>query len=303
MTMSEIGPAEGQAPADQDTLSESEYNATVAQRTEIAPGLIILRVVPDRLPFPFRAGQYVVLGLKGSEPRVALSDDDPESAGIGAERDGLIRRAYSIASSSRGDEFLEFYLTLVRSGELSPRLFQLGVGGRLRVGTGAAGVFTLDKAPRDRHVLLAATGTGLAPYMSMLRTDLACGGWRRFVILHGARYSWDLGYRTELMALRRLCSNLTYIPVISRPAEDLTWRGRSGYLQDVLISSAVRAESGLYLTPETFHVYLCGNPAMIEAATARLIERGFVKDTPGEIGTIHAEEYWQAGPTDGAPGP
>ena len=292
MTMDEIGPAAGLAPADQDILSETEYNATVAQRTEIAPGLIILRVVPDQLPFPFKAGQYVVLGLKVTEPRVSSTDDDPEGAGTVGAKGGLIRRAYSIASSSRGDEFLEFYLTLVRSGELSPRLFHLEIGDRLRVGVKAVGMFTLEKTPRDRHVLLAATGTGLAPYMSMLRTDLACGGWRRFVILHGARYSWDLGYRNELVALRRLCSNLTYIPVISRPGEDATWRGRSGYLQDVLISSAVRAESGLYLTPETFHVYLCGNPAMIEMATARLIERGFVKDTPGEIGTIHAEEYW-----------
>ena len=69
-------------------------------------------------------------------------------------------------------------------------------------------------------------------------------------------------------------------------------RLRSRRRELILISSAVRAESGLYLTPETFHVYLCGNPGMIEMATARLIERGFVKDTPGEIGTIHAEEYW-----------
>jgi len=292
MSPSETGPAAGQVPIAEGASKAPEYNATVTQRAEVAPGLIILRVVPDTLPFPFRAGQYVVLGLKVSEPQVAGADDDPEGAGTVAAGGGLIRRAYSIASSSRGDEFLEFYLTLVRSGELSPRLFHLGVGGRLYVGTKAVGVFTLDKTPQDRHVLLAATGTGLAPYMSMLRTDLACGGSRRFVILQGARYSWDLGYRTELVALRRLCSNLTYIPVISRPSADPSWRGRSGYLQDVLISSAIREESGLHLSPETFHVYLCGNPAMIEVAAARLAERGFVKDKPGKIGTIHVEEYW-----------
>jgi ferredoxin/flavodoxin---NADP+ reductase len=292
MSTSEPKPAGEQAPAKQDTSKTYEYNATVTQRTEVAPGLIIMRVVPDDLPFPFKAGQYVALGLNAREPRVSGADDDLEETGAVAAGGALIRRAYSIASSSRGDEFLEFYLTLVRSGELSPRLFHLGVGDRLYVGPKAVGVFTLDKTPRDRHVLLAATGTGLSPYMSMLRTDLACGGWRRFVILQGARYSWDLGYRTELVALRRLCSNLTYIPVISRPSGDPNWRGRSGYLQDVLISSAIRKETGLYLTPEIFHVYLCGNPTMIEAATVRLVERGFVKDKPGKIGTIHVEEYW-----------
>ena len=86
---------------------------------------------------------------------------------------------------------------------------------------------------------MIGTGTGLAPCMSMLRSELVCGGPRRFVILQGARFSWDLGYRTELTTLSRLCSNMTYIPVVSRPQEDPTWRGLGGYLQDVLVSDTV----------------------------------------------------------------
>jgi ferredoxin--NADP+ reductase len=299
----------------------AEYNATVASRVEVAPGLIILRVVPDNLPFEFRSGQYVVLGLKASEPRVDEADPgsaavpvsaalDPEAvagtaesqaavaaqaaavATAAADPERMIRRAYSIASESRPDEFLEFYLTLVLSGDLTPRLFDLKIKDRLYVGPKAVGVFTLAKAAPDKHLLMIATGTGLAPYMSMLRTELVCGGPRKFVVVHGARHSWDLGYRTELTGLARHCPNFHYLPVITRPAEDVTWKGRTGYLQNVVASGAIDEATGLALTPANFHVFLCGNPAMIETVIAWAEARGFVRDRGHEVGTLHTEEYW-----------
>ena len=281
----------------------AEYNATVVGRVEVAPGLVIMRVAPDKLPFEFKSGQYVVLGLKASEPRVdeaeaegsgivasgavgfgrsravarrwaprskarrrASAAVDAQAAAVAraaADPDRMIRRAYSIASESRADEYLEFYLTVVMSGELTPRLFNLKIRDRLYVGPKAVGVFTLDKAP-GKHILMIGTGTGLAPYMSMLRSELECNGPRQFVMVHGARYSWDLGYRTELTGLARHCGNFHYMPVITRPQEDVTWRGRSGYLQNVIASGAIEEETGLALTPENFDIFLCGNPGMIE---------------------------------------
>ena len=315
----------------------AEYNATVSGREEIAPGLIILRVVPDKLPFEFKAGQYVVLGVKASVPRVdeADWDSDPSvvagvpagagsasplagSAGASAitsiagtpesqaavdaqaasvaaaalDPDRMIRRAYSIASESRADEYIEFYLTLVLSGELTPRVFSLKVRDRCYVGPKAVGVFTLDKVAPGKHVLMIGTGTGLAPYMSMLRSELVCNGPRQFVVVHGARYSWDLGYRTELTGLARHCGNFHYVPVITRPDDDITWRGRSGYLQNVIASGAIEAETGLPLTPENFDIFLCGNPGMIETVIGWAAERGFVRDKGHDIGTLHTEEYW-----------
>ena len=269
-------------------MVDTPYNATLVQRVEIAPGLVILRVVPDVLPFRFQAGQYTVLGCKHGEPRFPGADDEEPPTDAGK----MIRRAYSIASSSKADEYLEFYITLVPSGELTPRLLNLAVRDRLFLGTKATGLFTLDRVPRDKHVLMVGTGTGLAPYMSMLRSEMVCGGPRRFVILQGARFSWDLGYRTELTTLSRLCSNMTYLPVISRPQDDPTWRGLGGYLQDVLVSDVVPEKTGLEVGPENFHVFLCGNPAMIADATARLVARGFVPDKGRESGTLHTEEYW-----------
>ncbi len=304
----------------------AEYNATVSGRVEIAPGLIILRVVPDNLPFLFKAGQYVVLGVKSSTPRYGEEGEleQPAVSSVGAaeagavagaiegtgesrtavlaqaaaialaaeDPDRMIRRAYSIASESRAEEFLEFYLTMVSSGELTPRLFSLKLRDRLYVGPKAVGVFTLDKAPPDKHILMVCTGTGLAPYMSMMRSELVCGGPRMFVILHGARFSWDLGYRTELTGLARHCSNFHYLPVITRPQEDVTWRGRSGYLQNVIASGVIEKETGLALTPDNFHIYLCGNPGMIETVIGWAEQRGFRRDKGHDIGTLHTEEYW-----------
>jgi len=308
----------------------AEYNATVASRVEVAPGLVIMRVVPDKLPFEFKAGQYVVLGLKASELRIdeaepevpsvvatgaidsprliavdaamAVIGGTPESqaavdiqaasvARAAADPDRMIRRAYSIASESRADEYLEFYLTVVMSGELTPRLFNLQIRDRVYVGPKAVGVFTLDKAP-GKHILMVATGTGLAPYMSMLRSELVCNGSRHFVVIHGARFSWDLGYRTELTGLARHCRNFHYIPVITRPQEDVTWRGRSGYLQNLIASPAIEEETGLALTPENFDIFLCGNPGMIETVIEWAAIQGFVRDKGHEIGTLHTEEYW-----------
>jgi ferredoxin--NADP+ reductase len=299
----------------------AEYNATVSGRVEVAPGLIILRVVPDQLPFEFKAGQYVVLGLKASEPRYGEAEADTPAvvaageasaaavagtaesqaavaaqataiAQAAADPDRMIRRAYSIASESRADEFLEFYLTMVSSGDLTPRLFSLQLRDRLYVGPKAVGVFTLAKAEPHKHILMVGTGTGLAPYMSMLRSELDCNGARKFVIVHGARFSWDLGYRTELTGLARHCANFHYIPVITRPQEDVTWKGRSGYLQNIIASDAIKEETGLDVTPDNFDIYLCGNPGMIETVIEWAQHRGFIRDKGHDIGTLHTEEYW-----------
>lgn len=302
-----------------------DYNATVVQRVEVAPGLMILRVVPDTLPYEFKAGQYTVLGLKQSAPAVAppaewgpaiatmaagavqvvspagetvhetvgAAAGEEGAAAAAADTDKLVRRAYSIASGSKADEYLEFYLALVPSGELTPRLFALKAQDRVYLGPKATGMFTLSKVPADRHIYLVGTGTGLAPYMSMLRSEIQCGGNQQVVVLHGARYSYDLAYRTELMTLSRVCPNIHYYPVVSRPQDDPTWRGLTGYLQDVLLAGVVEEKTGVAVRPEQTHVFLCGNPAMIETARDRLIQqRGYTPDEKKTIGTLHLEEYW-----------
>jgi len=191
-----------------------EPNAIVAQRIEVAPGLIILRVVPDGWELPdFKSGQFAVLGLPGTAPRYKFSDPEEPLGNPGK----LIRRAYSISSASVNKEYIEFYITLVRSGALTPRLFNLKSGDHVFLSRKYTGTFTLDQVPEDHHIILLSTGTGLAPYMSMLRGQMICNGPRIIVVVHGARHSWDLGYRSELNTLATICSNFNYLPAITRP--------------------------------------------------------------------------------------
>lgn len=265
-------------------------NAVLTQRIEVAPGLLILRVAPDgwALP-PFTAGQFAVLGLPASAPRVALSD--PEEPG--GDPDRLIRRAYSIASSSLSREVLELYVNLVRSGELTPRLFALRPGDRLWLGPKISGMFTLREVPPDQHLVLVGTGTGLAPYMSMLRSELECGGPRRIAVLAGARHSWDLGYSAELFTMQRLCPNFLYAATVSRPdAEPVPWGGATGYVQDLWTGGAPERAFGFRPTPRDTHVFLCGNPAMIDDMIALLEAEGFALHAPRAPGQIHVERYW-----------
>jgi ferredoxin--NADP+ reductase len=267
----------------------NELNAVLAQRTDLAPGLAVFRIAPEGWTLPdFTPGQFAVIGLPARAPRVALSD--PEEPG---DPERMIRRAYSIASSSRQREYVEVFANLVRSGELTPRLFALAPGDRLWLGRKFTGAFTLREVPPHVNVALVATGTGLAPYMSMVRTELDCGAPRRFAVLHGARHSWDLGYAGELHAMERHCRNFTYLPTVSRPKDETSpWGGASGYVQELWSGGGLARAWGFRPKPADTHVLLCGNPTMIEDMIVRLAAEGFRVNEPGAPGQVHVERYW-----------
>lgn len=285
---------------DKDTpVVADPYNATLVQRVDVAPRLAIFRVKPDS-PFDFKAGQFVVLGLTRASQRLAGADPGfPEESGEPGEADAtkagrLIRRAYSVASGSQTREFVEFYIALVGSGQLTPRLFNLKIGDRLFMGNKASGVFTLDQVPADSNLLLVGTGTGLAPYMSMVRT-LALGDGcltRSMAVLHGARYSWDLGYRSDLEFLGHSCTRFKYVPIVSSFQIDTSWNGLIGRLDRLINLRDLDERIGFDCDPRSCHVFLCGNPAMVVGLTAILKERGFDPGTRKEPGNLHMESYW-----------
>lgn len=264
-------------------------NAAVLQKDELTPRLMILRTAAVGWELPeFEAGQYVVLGLPPSVPRSPLSI--PEHYPV--DEGKLIRRAYSIASSSVQHEYMDFYINMVSDGALTPRLFTLKVGDRLWLSSHVTGMFTLADVPSDKNIILVATGTGLAPYMSMLSTHLKCGGPRRVAVLHGAYNSWDLGYRAELMMMQYLCNNFTYLATIDRPEkEPVPWHEHIGWVQDLLAQGEVEKAWGFRPTPENTHVFLCGNPGMLKACLDLLEGQGFTEHSHRRPGEIHVERY------------
>lgn len=265
-----------------------DYNATLVERFDITPRLAVFRVKPDDNDYPFTAGQYTVLGLKRGEPR--RHDADAES-GDGHDPEQMIRRPYSICSGTQQSE-LEFYVSLLSGGELTPRLFQLKPGARLFLGPQARGFLTLENVPGDTNLLMVATGTGLGPYISMLRTHAYEFPADRIGIIHGARYSWDLGYRPELESYDTQFANIRYQPTISRPDIDPAWSGGHGRVQRWLHIPDFEQHFGFPLSPQACHVFLCGNPAMIEEVTTLLTRQGFVESTRKQPGNLHVEKYW-----------
>jgi ferredoxin--NADP+ reductase len=267
-----------------------ELNAVVSEIMFVTSENMVLRVVPDGWDLSdYEPGQFTLLGLPGSAPRVPLSDPESEIP----DPDKFIVRAYSIASSSVQKKYLEFYITLVRSGSLTPRLFALQRGDRVHLGPKITGIFTLDRIPEDANVVLMGTGTGVAPYMSMIRTFLTTESTRRFTVVHGARHSWDLGYRSELATLSRMLPHFHYIPMVSRPDEEITdWGGETGYVQEIWDRGLIEDQWGIEPTPDNTHVFLCGNPGMIESAVEVLAAKGFREHTKKEQGQVHLERYW-----------
>lgn len=266
-----------------------EQNATVTMRYEINHGLMVLQVTPDEPLPPFLAGQYTTLGLPGSAPRHHAADpEDPPS-----DPAKLIRRAYSIASSSLQGRFLEFYVALVRSGALTPRLFALAQGDRIFLGRRVVGMFTLDEVPAGKDIVFVATGTGLAPYLSMLRSRYAFDAGHHTVVVHGSRVSYDLGYRTELEGMAARYEHFHYLPIIDRPQRDPGWAGEVGYVQRFFSDGTVARLLGHPLEPDRSVVFLCGNPRMIDEMLALLQGLGFRKHSRQQPGEVFVEEFWK----------
>lgn len=200
----------------------------------------------------------------------------------------LIQRHYSIAS--RPGDPLELYLTIVPEGALTPHLFGMDPGDRLLCWPSPRGKFTLDKVPDARDLWLIGTGTGLAPFLSMLRDGKV---WERFehvVLVHSVRFGEDLGYRAEIDEMaEKSAGRLRYVPATSREGNDGAIEGR---ITVALDDGRLEAMAGLSLTPTASQVMLCGNPAMLEDMKTRLESREMLIHRKFRPGCVHMEKYW-----------
>ena len=139
-----------------------------------------------------------------------------------------------------------------------------------------SGMFTLEQVPTEKNVVLIATGTGVAPYMSMIRTEVSEQIRRHFAVIHGARHSYDLGYHSELTTLDKLSERFSYFPVVSHTHEEkIPWGGHKGFVQDVWKSRILEKSWNMSITPENTHVFLCGNPNMVDDMMKLLEADGF----------------------------
>ncbi len=218
---------------------------------------------------PFEPGQFTNLALQVAGARC--------------------RRSYSLASGQGAP--CEFYIAKVPGGGLTPRLFELREGSEVELEDRGLGFFTLRHLPPARRLWMLATGTGLGPYISLLRSP---GVWQyaeEIAVVHGARERSQLGYEQELRArVAERAGRLHYVPVLSRDAAPPD--GLRGRITDALRGGSLEQRLQKRLGPEQDHVMLCGNPAMIEEVQALLAERGMRKHRKRAPGHLTFESYW-----------
>ncbi len=250
--------------------------ATVVEKKVWTEGLFTIRISTGDSPevTPFLPGQFLQLGV--------FSSDESEDEAT------LINRPYSVASP-HGD-LLDFFIVLVEDGELTPRLWALNVGDSLQVSRRAAGSFTLKKTPEAKTLWLVATGTGLAPYVAMLRTEEPWDKYKQIVVIHGVRHFADLAYTEELKAYEsQYPERFKLVQALTREEQPGTLHGR---IPSLFESGEIESTTGFECVSTNSSVLLCGNPAMLDSMEELLGKREMKRHRSKSPGQIVLERYW-----------
>lgn len=228
--------------------------------------LFSLRV--ESPPLAFEAGQFVRLALD-----------------LGGER---IARPFSFVNPPQ-DPVLEFYGVIVPEGPLSPPLARLRKGERLFVADNPSGFLVLEEVPPAEDLWLVATGTGIAPFLSILRTETPWQRYRRVLLVHATRRANELVYADMIDAVaRERCDRFVTIKFTSRESTPGALEGR--------IPAAIRdgrlEAAGQPIAAERSQFMLCGNPQMLKDVAAELAQRGLRKNRRRTPGQITVESFW-----------
>ena len=223
--------------------------------------------------FRFQSGQFAMMGLE-VEGRPLL-------------------RAYSMASAHYEDN-LEFFSIKVPDGPLTSRLQQIQEGDTVLVGRKATGTLIVGNLLPGSRLLLLSTGTGLAPFVSLIKDPDAYEHFESIVLVHGCRQVSELAYGEDVVARLRnddvfgemLDGNLHYYPTVTR--EPFRNRGR---ITDLISSGKLFDDIGQSsLSIDTDRVMLCGSPAMLEDLRVMFEDAGFSEGSHSEPGHFVVEK-------------
>ncbi len=266
-------------------MSEDKYTEqTITWLHTWVPGkLFSFRCTRDP-GYRFVAGQFARLGV-----RAAGSDE-------------IVWRAYSMVSAPY-DEHLEFFSIVVEGGQFTSALEHLRPGDTLYVDKTAYGFLTTDRfaqdVPSSRTLWMLSSGTGLAPFLSIIADLPVWDAFDRLVLVHSARTRDELAYREQIEALSQHPvigeylqadpTRLRYVPVVTR--EPLAG-ALSERITTLLDTGELERFVGLTLAPEDSCVMLCGNPEMVTDLRGRVQDRGFRAPRRGNPGNLAVENYW-----------
>lgn len=215
----------------------------------------------------FESGQFV---------RVALDID--------GER---VARPYSLVNKP-DDDFLEIYFNIVDEGPLSPRLAELEVGDEIFVTDRANGFLTVSEVPQCRHLWMLATGTGVGPFLSILKNRDAWQRFEKIVLVYSVRDISELAYQQQVADIRQQWpQKFSFVPLVTREKVEGMLNQR---ITDSIEDDSLEQTTGVVIDEDS-HVMMCGNSEMIADVTEVLAKRGLRKHRRREPGHITTEKY------------
>ena len=243
----------------------------VAGRRAWSASLFSLLV--DAPQIAFTAGQFARLSL-------------PAPPG---SKESMVGRPYSFVNPPVRQPH-EFYFIILPEGPLSPRLARLDEGESVWLAPRANGFFSVSETADAESLWCLSTGTGIGPFLSMLRTAEPWEKFARVVLVHSVRHADELTYRDEIASIGRAHPGaFDYVPMVSR---DVHRDALAGRIPAAIDDGRLEARVGLSLTPENAHAMLCGNPAMVDDVQKVLAARGMRRHRRKEPGHITLETYW-----------
>ena len=221
----------------------------------------------------FEAGQFARLAL-------------PAPPG---SREEMLGRPYSFVNSPLSAPH-EFYFIIVPGGPLSPRLASLQPDAPVWMLPRANGFFTVAELPQTDVLWCLATGTGVGPFLSILRTPDPWARFSRCVLVHAVRHAEELTYQEAIGGIAAAHSGaFSYIPFVSREKHPVALPGR---IPAAIADGSLELRAGAALTPDNAHAMLCGNPAMVDDTQQALAARGMRRHRRKEPGHVTVETYW-----------
>ena len=276
---------------------DKSIRVKVIEVTRWAPTLLSFKVTrPDG--FKFTAGQFVRLGIHGKDLQYFAQNHETklitsETQDKPIDLDGYVFRAYSVASSPY-DEFIEFFSVVIPEGEFTSKVNHIQVGDSLLLNTTPFGYLTLARyqLPLPNDLWLLATGTGLAPFLSILKTIDVWQQYQRIILVYSARTSQELAYQEEIGSIKSIYGDngaaFVFLPIVTREAD---YTGEKARIPNLIVSGKLTQLVGQKLDKERSHVMLCGNPQMVEDTKEALKSIGLTMNRRGE-GNIAVENYW-----------
>lgn len=254
--------------------TEKFTRQTLLEVRPVTPHLFTLRTSRDR-GFRFTAGQFARLGV--------VKDDG-----------STVWRAYSMVSSPF-DDYLEFFSIVVPDGEFTSELSRLQPGDSLLVERQAFGYLTLDRFADGRDLWLLSTGTGVAPFLSILQDFEVWERFERIVLVYSVREARELAYQDLIDGLARRdylaehAHKLRFIATVTREQHPGALNGR---ITTLIENGELERAAGITLVPEHSRVMLCGNPQMIDDTRKLLKARGLQLSLTRRPGQVAVENYW-----------